>query len=142
MAKKNESEQAGVEPQKPQEFVPRIYWSRADMYRIANYVAEIKRSGNIDQREISIEFKQHIRTAYTQHETDYIEGHKGYGVECKRVNSMEEATALTFQQDLERGQVRSKPITTAIIDDEETTADKPTPVNRQTMMSEAAAGQG
>lgn len=133
-AKLEQQGKPDAEPVPQEEFTPRLYWARAKKYRIANYVPEKKTSGNIDQREISIQFEEHIRLAHTLHEVEYIEGHKGFGIECRRVASMEEAAGLTFKQDLERGQARAKPITTAVMDDVER------PEEREKAVTEAGLG--
>ena len=116
-------------------FRRRLYWARAKKYRIANFVRERKTAGNIDQREISIQFEEHIFTAHTKEDADYIEGHKGYGVECWRVKDMAEARALTEKQELERGLARQKPITTAVMDDVDS------PKEREKMAAKAVASE-
>ena len=98
--KEEEVKEEGFSPTFPDEDKPeqRIYWARAVGLSIANFVKEVREGNAIVTPEASLVFTNHIKMTEDPEEIKFIESSQSFrDRKVKRVNSLEEAYALTAQ---------------------------------------------
>lgn len=82
----------------------RIFWSRAAEFRLANFVREEKDMvGNYKQREVSLEWHNHVLTTTDQAQIQYILGSEAYRRgDVKECLNLREAAEWTRKQDFQK----------------------------------------
>jgi hypothetical protein len=75
---------------------PQIFWHPTAKFTIGNYVKQAMKGGNIDRREEELVFVDHVYTAKTKKEIDFIKATRSFkNGQLQLCESIRQATSLT-----------------------------------------------